>query len=70
MLPISGLAQKDYIAARRGSFTFDPEHNLDNYVNIFNKWFSDLFTIPDIVVNYRDIIHINRELQFTADVCP
>ena len=63
-------AQKDFIAARRGSFTFDPEQNLDNYVNIFNKWFSELLTVPDIVVGYRDMVHINRELQYPPDICP
>lgn len=61
--------QKEYIAARRGSFTFDPEQSLDNYVSIFNRWFSDVFTIPDIVIGYRDMVHINRELQYAPDVC-
>jgi hypothetical protein len=38
-------------------------------VNIFNAWFSDLLRIPDIVVDYRNTIHINRELKFDNDVC-
>jgi hypothetical protein len=63
-------AQSSYIAARRGSFAFDPEQSLDNFVSIFNRWFSDVFTIPDIVVSYRDVVHINRELQHAVDVCP
>ncbi len=52
-------AQKDYIAVRRGSFSFDPEQSLDNYLSIFNRWFSDVLTVPDIVVDYRDMVHIN-----------
>jgi hypothetical protein len=63
-------AQNNYIVARRGSFTFDPEHGLENYVSIFNKWFSDVLTIPDSIVGYRDMVHINRELQFPPDICP
>jgi hypothetical protein len=61
--------QSDYIAARRGSFTFDPEQSLDNYVSIFNKWFAAVFTIPDNVVGYRDMVHINRELKYPRDSC-
>jgi hypothetical protein len=61
-------AQEGYIASRRGSFTFDPEQNLDNYVNIFNRWFSELLTIPDIVVEYRNMVHMNRELKFPPDI--
>jgi hypothetical protein len=62
-------SQSEYIAARRGEFTFDPEHSLDNFVGIFNRWFSDLSSIPDSVVAYRNTIHINRELQFGDDIC-
>lgn len=61
--------QTDYIAARRGSFSFNPEHSLDNYVRIFNRWFSDIFTIPDIIVEHRDMVHINRELNGAPDAC-
>jgi hypothetical protein len=63
-------AQSDYIAARRGSFTFNPDHDLGNYVNVFNRWFSDLLTIPDTIVGYRDMVHINRELKFPSDIRP
>jgi hypothetical protein len=63
-------AQNDFISARRGSpFMFDPEQSLGNYVNIFNRYFSALFAIPDLVVGYRDIIHINRELQHVPNIC-
>lgn len=61
--------QSGYIEARRGSFTFDPEQSLDNYVSIFNRWFSNVFTIPDIVVRYRDLVHFNRELMMPPDSC-
>lgn len=61
-------AQSDYIAVRRGSFTFNPDHDLGNYVNIFNRWFSDILTIPDTTVEYRDMVHINRELKFPSDI--
>jgi len=63
--------QIEYITNRRGEFTFRPEHDLSNFVNIFNTWFSDLLRmrIPDIVVAYRNTIHINRELEFDEDVC-
>jgi hypothetical protein len=57
------------IAARRGSFTFNPDHNLGNYASIFNRWFSSLLTIPDTAVDYRDIVHINRELNYPPDIC-
>lgn len=63
-------SQAGYIAARRGSFTFDPEQSLGNYASIFNRWFADVFSIPDVVEDYRDIIHINRELQYPPDLCP
>jgi hypothetical protein len=62
--------QIEYIAVRRGgSFTFDPEGNLDNYVSIFNRFFSGVFSIPDIVIDYRNFVHINQELQYPSDVC-
>lgn len=63
-------SQSDYIAARHGiPFTFNPEHSLSNYVNVFNRFFSGPLPIPDVVVEYRDIIHINQELRHTSDVC-
>ena len=62
-------SQSDLIAARRGSFTFNPEYSLNNYVSIFNRWFSTLLVIPDFVVEYRDMVHINRELAFPPDAC-
>lgn len=62
--------QTEYISERRGvEFTFHPEHNLGNFVSIFNVYFSDLSRVPDIVVAYRNTIHINCELEFDDDVC-
>jgi len=62
--------QVGFISARRGvEFAFDPEQSLDNYVSIFNRYFSDLMSIPDLVVNYRDLVHINRELQYPPGTC-
>ncbi len=48
---------------------FDPEHSLNNYVSVLNRYFSELVTIPDVVVEYRDIVHINQELKHPSDVC-
>jgi hypothetical protein len=62
--------QSDYITARRGvDFTFNPDHSLDNYVSVFNRYFSELLAIPDMVVDYRDVVHINRELKHPSEVC-
>jgi hypothetical protein len=64
--------QAGYIAERRGSFQFDPDQSLQNYVNVFNRWFRDVLpnaVIPDFIVGYRDLIHINRELASSQDVC-
>src|SRR2546428_10952529 len=33
--------QEAYIAKRRGDFSFNPEHSLQNYMSIFNRWFRD-----------------------------
>lgn len=62
-------AQSTNIADRRGSFTFDPEHSLDNFVRIFNRWFGHLLILPDAIIDYRNIVHINHELQQPVDIC-
>lgn len=62
-------SQSEYIAARRGSFTFDPDQSLRHYVDVFNRWFSDVVSIPDVVVRYRDLVHINQELRYPPDFC-
>lgn len=64
--------QEAYIAGRRGTFTFDREQSLENYINIFNRWFRDILPnalLPNLVVGYRDLVHVNRELNSPPDVC-
>jgi len=66
------LGQAAYIAKRRGSFTFNPNHSLQNYKQIFNRWFSDSLpgaVLPDYIVDFRDLVHINRELASTPGIC-
>lgn len=64
-------SQGEYLKDRRGEFTFHPEHDLSNFVNFLNRWFSDVLgiKIPDIVVAYRNTTHIHRELEFDRNVC-
>lgn len=64
--------QSEYIAERRGRFEFNPDHSLENYLSIFNRWLSHLIpnvVLPDYLVNYRDLVHINREINSPADIC-
>jgi hypothetical protein len=64
--------QETQIAARRGRFTFDPDQSLQNYLDIFNRWFGRDFPnleLPDILVDYRNLVHFNRELSLPADEC-
>jgi len=64
--------QQGYIAERRGTFEFDPKLSLQNCVQIFNRWFRDAMpsvSLPDSVVDYRDLVHINRELNSAPEVC-
>ncbi len=64
--------QESYIAARRGEFKFDPEQGLENFKNIFNRWFSNVVPeamLPDTIVDYRNLVHINRELTSPPDIC-
>ncbi len=64
--------QEAYIAKRRGTFTFNPNQNLENYISIFNRWFRDALpnvTLPDFVADYRDLVHINRELNSPPEIC-
>lgn len=64
-------AQQSYIAQRSGAFSFNPGHGLQNYMSIFNKWFRDQLPdaqLPDVIVDYRNLVHINRELNSTADI--
>jgi hypothetical protein len=65
--------QEAYIAAIRGSaFAFDPNMSLQNYKEIFNRYFPRAIpgaALPDVVVLYRDMTHINRELALPDDIC-
>src|SRR5260370_1182706 len=64
--------QQAYIVKRRGGFRFKPDQSLQNYVEVFNRWFRDSLPnaqLPDIIVTYRDLIHINRELNESDDIC-
>lgn len=64
--------QEIQIAGRRGRFTFDPNQSLQNYLEIFNKWFGRDFPtleLPDILVDYRNLVHFNRELSLPPGEC-
>ena len=65
--------QESYIATIRGApFEFDPRMSLQNYKEIFNRFFGRAIpgsALPDLIVEYRDTIHINRELAVPHDVC-
>ena len=64
--------QEAQIAARRGRFKFDPEQDLQNYLDIFNKWFRSDFPnlqLPDILVDCRNLVHFNRELSAPPGEC-
>jgi hypothetical protein len=68
---ISG--QIAFINARRPTqFQFNREQGLDNFISIFNRYFRDVLpnaSVPDIIIGYRDLVHINRELAFTQNIC-
>jgi len=65
--------QETYISAIRGkAFAFAPHMSLQNYMEQFNRYFGGALPgsrLPDILVDYRDIIHINRELAEPQDIC-
>jgi hypothetical protein len=67
------LWQEPQIAALRpGSFIFDPDQSLQNYLEIFNRWFGRHFPklqLSNLLVYYRDFVHINRELRAQPDEC-
>jgi hypothetical protein len=57
-------------AFRRGSFTFDPNQSLQNYLDIFNKWFgADIpkLQLSNLLVHYRNLVHFNQELSSPMD---
>jgi hypothetical protein len=64
--------QEKQIAFRRGNYTFNPDQSLQNYVNIFNRWFGRDFPnleLPDVLVDYRNLVHFNQELNSPTDEC-
>jgi hypothetical protein len=65
--------QEAYIGTVRGKpFTFSRDMSLQNYKEQFNSFFGRAIPgsrLPDLVVDYRDTIHINRELEQSDDVC-
>jgi hypothetical protein len=65
--------QETYIAAIRGTeFLFDPSMGLQNYKEIFNRYFRKAIPgsdLPDFIVWYRDTTHINKELALPEDTC-
>jgi len=63
-------AHETEIAFRRGSFTFDPNQSLENYLGIFNKWFGADFPklqLSNLLVHYRNLVHFNQELSSPTD---
>jgi hypothetical protein len=65
--------QETFITAIRGAeFVFDPRMSLQNYKEVFNRYFNGAIrgsALPDIITSYRDITHINRELALPDDIC-
>jgi len=65
--------QETYIGAIRGRpFVFDPNMSLQNYKEIFNRYFGRTMPgseLSDLTVEYRDMVHINRELAGPEDIC-
>jgi hypothetical protein len=65
--------QESYITAMRGQpFEVDPGESLQTYINIFNRYFGNHFPkglISDIVVTYRDLIHVSREVSTAPGFC-
>lgn len=65
--------QIGYLSVRRGaSFSLKPDGSLQHYLEIFNRHFKDLFPpgfLPDIAADYRDLVHVNRELSYPPGIC-
>ena len=63
-------SQQDYIAGF--GFTFNPQGRLSRYVDIFNTSFKDILpkaVLPNWVVEHRNLVHINRELNSPRGIC-
>ena len=64
--------REEFIKERSGGFEFPPRVDLQNCVNIFNCWFRDLLPnvdLPNAVVDYRNLVHIEIELNSPPDIC-
>jgi hypothetical protein len=64
--------QKSYIEVISGSvFVFPPKMSLQNCKEVFNAYFGRAIPgskLPDLIVEYRDTIHINKELALPEDI--
>lgn len=61
-----------HIADRRGSFQFDPGMGLRGFASVFNRWLCDALLctpLSDQIVRYRDLFHVNRELNESPGTC-
>jgi hypothetical protein len=65
--------QEQRISERRGeAFTLYPEKGLQYYLDTFNRWFRKDFPklqLPDAIVDCRDLVHFNRELNSPPGEC-
>jgi hypothetical protein len=65
--------QETKIGERRGRrFAFDPSQSLQYYLDTFNRWFGRDFPnleLPDVLVDYRNLVHFNQQLNSPTDEC-
>jgi len=64
--------QEAQIAALEPGFKFKPKENLQFYLDKFNKHFGSNFPklqLPNSLVGYRNLVHINRELNVPPGEC-
>ncbi len=66
-------SQRTFIEQLRGSpFALDLEKSLQHFVGVFNTNFKKPMpnaVLPDFIFGYRDLVHINRELNSPTDIC-
>jgi hypothetical protein len=65
-------SQENYIAELRGAFTFKPTDRLEGFINTFNGNLGKILpkvALPDSVVEYRNVVHFNREINGAHDIC-
>jgi hypothetical protein len=65
-------SQESNIANRKGSFTFRPTASLEGFINTFNGNFGQILPrveLPDSVIEYRNVVHFNREINSAQDIC-